>query len=392
MIHPHCPRAWRGYFFAVAWGVATCANAAPWVPIDDATVIEQLPPERIGNILRAFEASGRGSDRRDPMVAVMLARRFVERARSQADPRQLGYAQGVLMPWWNEPDAPVDVLLMRATLRQARHQFDLALQDLDRVIARRPEDGQAWLTRAMVLRTQGRYDEAGKACHRLTDVAPGFAATLCVTALRGLSGDLEGALDSMRALQGASAAQPASIRIWFDLEHAEMLERMGRRDVARVVYVEALERASADPSLIAAYADFLLDDGLFREAETLTEPWLRIDALRLRHAIALRAQQKTNAADVTALAESFAAARRRGEELHLREEARFALEVQADLARALDLAKGNWAVQREPADVRLLLACANATNTPHAARPALAWLAESKMQDSRLSPFTGATR
>lgn len=369
----------------MGWVLASSARAAPYVPDDPSVVIERLPAERVGSLLRAFRSSRPKNAHGDPTVPATLARRFIERSRAEADPRLLGYAQGLLMPWWTDPAAPTDVILIRATLKQALHQFEPALVDLDRVLVERPDDAQARLTRAMVLRVQGRYAEARDACARWVDTAPDFAGTVCLLTVRGLSGELSAALDAMETLRAASAKQDPSIRSWFDIEYAEMLERAHRRDRARDCYVQALERTPGDPSLIAAYADFLLDSGAFADAETLTAPFLQIDALRLRHAIARKRQGKPTATDVAALAESFAAARRRGEALHLREEARFMLELRDDPPSALDLARRNWAVQKEPWDARLLLSAAQAAGDPRASKPVLEWIAGSKLQDARLS-------
>jgi hypothetical protein len=75
------------------------------------------------------------------------------------------------------------------------------------------------------------------------------------------------------------------------------------------------------------------------------------------------------------LAARFDAARQRGDTSHRKEEARFALALQGDAARALPLARRNFAVQREPADARVLLEAALAAREPAAAEPALDWMA-----------------
>ena len=54
----------------------------------------------------------------------------------------------------------------------------------------------------------------------------------------------------------------------------------------------------------------------------------------------------------TLLADRFAAAKAGGVQLHLREEARFELEVRGDAATALGLALANWKIQKEPSDAR----------------------------------------
>ena len=61
--------------------------------------------------------------------------------------------------------------MLHASILQSRHSFEAALVELDEALRARPDDAQAWLTRATVLRVLGRYSEAASACHAVR--APG---------------------------------------------------------------------------------------------------------------------------------------------------------------------------------------------------------------------------
>src|SRR5580765_8369573 len=116
----------------------------------------------------------------------------------------------------------------------------------------------------------------------------------------------------------------------------------------------ALALDPRDPYLIAAYCDFLLDRGRAQEVPPLITNQTRNDNLLLRLALAER--QLPDATSAFAqhrreLADRFDAARRRGDALHKREEARYLLMIENDAAGALRLARENWRVQREPADL-----------------------------------------
>ena len=68
-----------------------------------------------------------------------------------------------------------------------------------------------------------------------------------------------------------------------------------------------------------------------------------------------------------------------------------------DLDLALDLARRNFTVQREPADARVLLETALAADDAAAAQPALAWMRETGIGSVQLDALarratTGATR
>ena len=93
----------------------------------------------------------------DMAQAVAVAGRYIELGQSQTDPRYYGYAQAALAPWWGLADPPSEVLLLRAAIRQSRHEFDPALQDLSRLLEKDPRDPQAWLMQAVILIVRGDY-------------------------------------------------------------------------------------------------------------------------------------------------------------------------------------------------------------------------------------------
>jgi hypothetical protein len=77
----------------------------------------------------------------------------------------------------------------------------------------------------------------------------------------------------------------------------------------------------------------------------------------------------------------------RGDRIHLREEARFRLELGGDACAALALASEDWQVQRELADARVLLATAVACGgaaAKAAAAPVLAWRRANHVEHPRL--------
>src|SRR5882672_7125574 len=106
----------------------TATWAAPLVPTDDSQVIERLPTPAGGTkreLRDLRDALAKNPD--DLGLAVRLARRYVEIGRTEADPRYYGHAEALLQPWWRLGAPPADVLLLRATLRQNRHEFSAAL-------------------------------------------------------------------------------------------------------------------------------------------------------------------------------------------------------------------------------------------------------------------------
>jgi len=338
--------------------VAAPVLAAPAIPWSDDVVLERLPESRDPSIatLKKMRSLVRAAPQ-DLRVATLYARRAVDASRATGDPRYLGQAQAALQPWWSADDPPSPALLLRATIKQSLHDFDGALADLDRLLARAPDDAQARLTRATVRSVVGRADEARADCDRLERAVPALVGAACRA-----SADAS----TWRALDAALAADttsPAGIRTWALTIAGEMAARRGDAVGADARFREALALDPNDAYLAGAYADFLIDAGRHAEAARLLDNRTRHDALLLRLVIAERQlpeRRERYEADRAELAARFDATRRRGDSVHRREEARYALEVEDDPARALTLARANFAMQKEPADARLLADAARA--------------------------------
>jgi len=370
------------------------ASAEPFTPASGAQVLERLPArfdpvQRELSRLRADLAANPA----DLGRATAMARRYIEQARRDGDPRYLGYAQAALTPWWSQARsaAPAEVLVLRATLAQSTHDFGAALADLDEVLRRDSASAQAWLTRATIQQVTGDYPGARASCARLLGRAPDLVLQTCLASVGSVSGQ---ARASYRNLQRTLAARPdaaAPLRAWAATLLAEMAERLGEVGAAETHYLAALRADPEDSYLQAAYADFLLERGRAPEVARLLAARTANDALLLRYAIALQATQSPQAAQQrAALRARFEAARRRGDTVHRREEARFALDLAGDPREAVRLAKLNWAVQKEPADLRILAEAATASGDAGAARLVRDWLRDSRIEDRTLDALLGA--
>ena len=375
---------WMAVAIVTAVAINGGALAAPYTPADDGVVLERLPEALDPALaeLKRMRAALRANPN-DLDHAARLARRCIEAARETGDPRFLGQAQAALAPWWAAADPPPPALLLRATVKQSQHDFSGALADLDRLLAVRAGDGQALLTRATILTVLGRYADAQRDCAKLVRLASGLVTTTCLAGASSLNGDAAGAYRGLvQAL--ARAGDTAGTRAWALTLAAEIAARRGEAGAADIHFREALALDPRDAYLVAAYADFLLGQARAREAASLLADSAKNDALLLRLALAERSlpDKRGEFADHRReLADRFAAARRRGDTVHLREEARFRLDVENDIPAALILAKANWNVQREPADLRILAAAARASGESDARRTVTDWLASTRLED-----------
>ena len=368
--------------------VSMAVIAKPYVPADDSVVLERLP-DKTDPSLRDVKRLRAALDRNpsDLTMAARLARRAIEAGRETGDPRFIGQAQAALSPWWSLAEPPAQALLLRATIKQSTHDFSGALADLDRLIARIPTDGQALLTRATVLTVQGRYHEARADCARVARLAAPLVGVACDAAPASLSGEADAAYAALQTAIIRSRASPDVVE-WGETLAAEIAARRGDIAAAEKHFRAALALDPRDPYLLAAYGDFLLARDRPSEVVALAKNYTRNDSLLLRLALAearLPEARESFATHRAELEDRFAAARRRGDSLHRREEARFMLEVRSDPAVALKLARENWAVQRESADLRILAGAAKAAGDASALREVEAWRRRNRLEDASLT-------
>ncbi len=376
--------------------VLPLASAAPYLPASSDEVLERLP-ERTDPSLRDVKRL-RATLARTPndlQLASRAARAAIDASRSTGDPRFLGMAQAALSPWWDLAEPPDAALLLRATIRQSNHDFDGALRDLDRLIAHNPADGQALLTRATVLAVQGRYREASADCTRMARLTLPLVVASCMAVPTSLSGDAAAAYDALTHGLAQTGNGDAGLREWALTLAAEVAERRGDYAAAEAHYRSALAIDIRDPYLLAAYCDYLLDRGRPAEVLPLVAGQLRNDNLLLRAALAEARLTDAHSAfvrDRADLADRFDAAHRRGDSLHKREEARYRLAIEKDAQGSLKLARENWAVQREPADLRILFEAASAVSDAAALREVADWRAAHRLEFAALgAPARNAT-
>jgi hypothetical protein len=365
---------------AVVW-------AAPYTPTSDAQVLEVLPARaadpRMKEMRELRAALAAKPD--DAGTALRLARRYYAETAAEGDPRYIGYAQAALAPWWRQPAPPPELRVMRAVVLQFSHQFDAALADLSAAAAQDPELGEAWAWQAAIHMVRADYPAARQACERVAPFASPLIGTACTAAVDAHTGRAAAAVDALQAALAADPDASADEQLWALTRLGETEERRGRHAEAEAAYRRALALQRTDGYLLAAYADFLLDRGRPAEVLRLLDGRNRSDALLLRLVLAAKA---TNQASFKAwrddMATRFDDARRHGDATHEKEESRFVLGAQGDAPRALELARRNYAVQREPADARALLEAALAARQPAAAQPVLDWMATSKIESVAL--------
>jgi hypothetical protein len=391
------PRRWVGIAFAFALTLAVLVAAllyrpddAPFRPHNDAEIIERVAPgqgaDPAADALRALEQQLARSPN-DVRLALQVARQQLEGARRTGDARLLSYAEAALAPWWNDPAPALPVLVMRATIKQTRHEFPASLIDLDAAVRMAPNEPQAWLTRATVLGVLARYDEARESCAHLRGIAPPIFEATCEAGLEGVSDPTNlGAARAHLTTLLVTPGLPTADLEWGQSVLGEAMLYRGDGKGAEAYLRVALAADATDVYTRGLLADLLIDTDRAAEAMSLVDAKESNEVLLLRRAIAAVRTHASEAKDLQArLRARNDELRARGDTTHRREEARLVMSVEDDPVAAVPIAVANFLQQHEPWDARVLIeAAAAATERAPArraefiaaAKPALEWLAK----------------
>jgi len=358
------------------------AGRGPYVPQRDDVILQTVASISDPRV-RAFAGlrTALNQDPHDAGRAVKLSEAYLDYGRDTGDARYLGRAEAVIAPWLARSPTPVAVLLVHATILQSRHYFGAARVQLRGILARDADNAQAWLTLASVEQVQGDMRTARIACAHLLASSDPLIPGACLSSLNAVNGNARNAYRVLTTLWPQAKAEPVAIQSWIQGILADAAKYLGDEAGADAHFRLALQLAPGDNFLLADYADFLLDQQRPREALDLVASDTQSDTSFLRRAYAESALGLPQArADTEQMAQRFKALEVRGTRTYQREQAGFVLALQHDPAQALRLAQQNWAVQRAPEDMRVLLEAALAAGKPQAAQPVLDQLAATRLE------------
>ncbi len=338
---------------SLAWGAATVVPPGP-----DSQVVDVLP--QVTTLRPAPRATALTTVKAmppEPTQASQLARADIDTARRTGDARYWGRAQTALGSWWDDPQAPADLMVLQATVQQGQHAFAAAQVRLRQALQAAPDNPQAWLTLATLLRLEGRYPDALAACEHVIGAGAGAGAALYGQACRAEVQSLQGAEVGKVWPTLLAQAPQAGAQAWLLSLWGEHLDRQGMPTEALKRYQQSL---ALQPDLYTALAqaDLLLRQRRASEALTTLAASPDTDAVLLRRAHAQRLLNQPAwqnlLSDVQARQQAL---ERRGEDLtpHAREVALAALWLQDDAALAQRWAKRNLTLQQEPIDWWLAL-------------------------------------
>ena len=221
-----------------------------------------------------------------------VASRYMQMGKQEGDPRFNGYAQAAIRPWWEAPDPPVEILRLRAKLKERDHKYDDALADL-RLAARRRAARHPGLDRAgqhlprarQVRRIPQGVRQAERVCRRGRD------DHVQRPPAGGHRQGGRGVCFAHRVLPTVREQWPAAIQ-WMLTMQAEISRSLGRDAQAEEHYREGLANNPGDKYLLRSYADFLLDRGRHEEVLSLLRPYTGDTGILLCLAIAAQPRRR----------------------------------------------------------------------------------------------------
>lgn len=371
----HRNRMVTRFFVALFSLLAGLAGAAPYTPASDDQVLAELTP--------AEQALGQPDRADNEADAIRKARTYVDYARQQEDARFLGYALATLSPWSDSSSPPTVLLMAEIELRQ--HQFDNARARLQSLLSKRPEQGQGWLMLANLERVQGRFDDATHACRRGTGTLSPVTVVICQGSIQAVTGKLPQAWQTLNRLAEQGLAAPGNEQRWLYTLLAEMAIQKGLPNQAQRHIDMARLVAPDDPYLTYLQSDVWLKQGHNDKVITRLQHWQERENALLRLSIAGQRSGHPDASQwQQAYQKRIAAARQSGRDIHLREQARFQLEVTGQYLAALANARANWDQQRELPDLRLLLASARTNSDPESLQLATDFIQRHEIHDATL--------
>jgi hypothetical protein len=309
---------------AAIWLVALVASAAPYLPADDAQVLERLPGGTAAQLreLRAMKAASSETPK-DLARAIALATADIRASRVEGDPRFLGYAQAALAPWWKDAAAPTPVLLLRATILQSSHQFDPALTDLGRGAGARTRTSAGFAHARDGAHRDGPLSRRAQRLHRLAGDRSGHLPIVCIAAIDSVTGN---AAPHTKRCAGRCATRSridSAGRTWGETLLGEIAHRRG--DPAAEGHFRARLPASAT-STCSALQRLAARPGTRRRSRRARWQADASIALLLRLALAQRHAKMPRAAASTAMLRArFDASLARRDTSHQRDNARFEL-------------------------------------------------------------------
>jgi len=209
------------------------------------------------------------ADMRDDGARLALANAFLQKAREKADPALYSRADTLLRTLADRQPGDKRVLVSRAVLALARHDFRGGLVLADKAVAAAPGDAGPLGVVVDALNELGRPEEALVATQQMVDAKPNLASYSRASYARELRGDLAGAAAAMQQAVIAGSGEAPENRAFTQVQLGTLLLTSGDLAGAEAAYRAALATFPGSAAARAGQAKVLVARGRPAEAAEL---------------------------------------------------------------------------------------------------------------------------
>ncbi|MCB1754171.1 MAG: hypothetical protein KDJ38_01530 [Gammaproteobacteria bacterium] len=369
---------------ALVWGLfalaplsvslnAWCAGAKPVQPAPDEVVLTLPGDSRSDATLQTLrDAVRRQPDNTDAVAN--LTRHYLSLAERHVDPRMAGMADALLD---KQPVFTPRLLALKARQQAFSHNFEAALETLDKAVDLSPDNIELRLHRANYRMLQSDFSGADRDCRQISDSGDSLLGAFCQSRLTAYLGEplLAQAVQSRLAplLSGNKDMQA-----WISTVQAETAWLADDIESARSHFENALDQYPGFAYTLRRLADIALIQARYADVLAMIPTDSNVDALILRatHAALLAGDDKRLNEGRERYEQRRKAIIQSLRILHPADEAYYFTHISPDADAAIKAARQNWAQQQSPEDWQLL-AQASALSGGTATLPAFPpWITE----------------
>lgn len=199
-----------------------------------------LPParattdQRIESIERKLKQSPR-----DAVLLNELSGAYLQKMRETADGSYLERAARIVSSVLEADPSCYDARKRQIEIELQRHHFSNAIAQSRTLVKERSEDPVVWGMMGDAFMETGDYDGAADAYQRAVDLRPNLATYNRVAFYRFVTGDAQGAIDTMRLAIRTGSRDPENVA-WCLADLGRMLLKTGATDEAESAFQQAL--------------------------------------------------------------------------------------------------------------------------------------------------------
>lgn len=371
--------------------------AQQFIPASADYVVETLPTSivALSRELAQNRASAQSADSVSEAELASIEQQALAAYRiavNTQERRAYGHTLALLERWPERQEKSATIHILLASVLQHEHQFKEALSHLDAALIKDPSNAQAWLLRAQINLVIADYDTARDNCNVLITLVQPAVGINCLAQVDGLTGNAQKSLELVENLLKESRDLSRQDYAELFTSAAGFAQRLGKVEDATRYYQTALQISPDQPYVLVHYAQLLLEQSRYHDVIDLfahQEHSALPDEQKILYTRALFLSddpQHIERAEILkrSLENSFESAFKRQEGLPNKAYAQFTLYLSNEPALALEAARANWSLQKEPSDT-LLLALAAQENDAKAVMTVLSrWVDAHHTEDVRL--------